>query len=210
MHKVQQLTIRTTPMWALTTRWLGTGDYDSDWGHILTASHWIQSSIWNKFLIAIILTLENGGLPTEKTKFPPSHLIPPSQRRIFWTLQSNISEKLKNIGQLCLSLGHKRLSKCFEQQISWHCLFKRRDSLAYIVLQTGGLSGVHVVYVELLCWVFMGINWWTVVFHVVLYCVLYSVQCSGKYVQTESENYDEFLKALGVGMLLRKVHKKTF
>ncbi len=28
---------------------------------------------------------------------------------------------------------------------------------------------------------------------------------SGKYVQVESENYDEFLKALGVGMLLRKV-----
>jgi hypothetical protein len=29
---------------------------------------------------------------------------------------------------------------------------------------------------------------------------------AGKYVQTESENYDEFLKALGVGMLLRKVN----
>ena len=53
------------------------------------------------------------------------------------------------------------------------------------------------------------------VFYVVLYCgycVLCTVQCTcaGKYVQTESENYDEFLKALGVGMLLRKVHKKTF
>jgi hypothetical protein len=34
-----------------------------------------------------------------------------------------------------------------------------------------------------------------------LSCVI----CAGKYVQVESENYDEFLKALGVGMLLRKV-----
>jgi hypothetical protein len=28
-------------------------------------------------------------------------------------------------------------------------------------------------------------------------------------VQVESENYDEFLKALGVGMLLRKVKKSN-
>jgi hypothetical protein len=36
------------------------------------------------------------------------------------------------------------------------------------------------------------------------YCIS-CVICAGKYVQVESENYDEFLKALGVGMLLRKV-----